>query len=276
VRVATVANPFSAQVFYATAMGFFKRNGVNVDVSLLATAKAVAESVASGTSDVGSINSLQMAMAFGGGGLYKFVAPGAASDSAFSRLFVARGKTVVRPSDLNNKTVGVSTLNSLDYLSTLAWLDQGGANLSTITFQERPVAAMSSLLNQGRIDAAVIPEPFAEAASGSQLVPVAKVWNAISSHFITTGWFATSSYAAAHRVALARFLLAVKEAGEWAAANPAAADEIVRGYTHFAVVPRMTFASSLDTGAITPLLDAGLKYHLLANPIDANQLIWHP
>jgi hypothetical protein len=43
--------------------------------------------------------------------------------------------------------------------------------------------------------------------------------------------------------------------------------------THMA---RATYATSLDTSLLQPVVDVMVKYGILAKPIDPNELIWHP
>lgn len=55
-RIATTPIDLGAQVLYANDLGFFKRAGLNVDVSVLTSGSAVASAVSGGSIDIGQAN----------------------------------------------------------------------------------------------------------------------------------------------------------------------------------------------------------------------------
>src|ERR1700722_10509091 len=63
IRVATVAVDAGAEVYYAQKMGFFKANGLDVEITGLTNGAAVTSAVIGGAADIGQSNAVSIAQA---------------------------------------------------------------------------------------------------------------------------------------------------------------------------------------------------------------------
>jgi len=86
--------------------------------------------------------------------------------------------------------------------------------------------AMAAALRAGKIDAAVLPEPFASAAEEMDgIVPMADLDQGATTQFATVGYAVTKTWAAAHPRTLAAFYRALEEGQEIADTNRAAVEK---------------------------------------------------
>jgi len=187
-RVATIPSDSGSDVYYARDQGFFKAAGLNVEIDTISSGPAIIAAVSGGSYDIGAGNTVSIAAARERGIPIKMIAPGALhSTSAPTDLLMVEQKSLFHAGrDLNGKTVGVSTLSGLNALSVQAWITKTGGDLSTIRFIEVPFPAMASALDQGRVDAAEMAEPFVTANKTSLRV-LADANNAIGEHFMPVG-----------------------------------------------------------------------------------------
>ena len=74
-RIATTPIDLGAQALYANDLGFFKRAGLDVDLSVLTSGSVVASAVAGGSIDIGQANIVALAAAHASGLPFAIVAP---------------------------------------------------------------------------------------------------------------------------------------------------------------------------------------------------------
>jgi ABC-type nitrate/sulfonate/bicarbonate transport system substrate-binding protein len=63
IRIATTPIDLGAQALYANDLGFFKRAGLNVELSVLTSGSVVASAVSGGSIDIGQANIVALAAA---------------------------------------------------------------------------------------------------------------------------------------------------------------------------------------------------------------------
>ncbi len=104
--------------------------------------------------------------AFGKGLPFTIVGEITSYDSAHPdvALFVNADSPVKSPKDLEGKTLGSNSLSDMNSIAMLAWLAQRGVDTSTLKQIEVPPSASLAALEQIRIAAATVNEPFLSAA----------------------------------------------------------------------------------------------------------------
>ena len=278
-HVATGGKESDAQVYYAQDLGYFKRAGLDVEITTMSNGAAIASAVAAGALQVGSSNILAIATARARGLPFVFIAPGGGYRDAVptTELVVAPNSPIRTGKDLDGKTVGTISLRALDQSSVMAWIDQNGGDSSTVKFVEIPTPEMPAALARGTIDAAQIAEPVLSASRGNVRV-LGKSYSAVAKQFLIAGWFATSDWVAQNPDVVKRFADAIAQTAQWANANPAKAAAILEKYSKIPPHPNanhLTYARTLDAAAIAPVLELGLKYKALSQPMAPSDLIAH-
>jgi NitT/TauT family transport system substrate-binding protein len=274
-------SPFEAQsnVYYAQDLGLFKAAGLNVQIQQVQGSAAIVAAIVGGSLQIGTGSSLPMFSARERGIDLVLIAPGTMSDFAdqHSGLIAAANSTIRTGKDLNGKTVGVNTLQSVDQLAISSWIDKTGGDSRTVKFLEVPGTLILEALNAGRVDAALTVDPnYSIALSSGRARLVDFVDEAIAKRFIVTTWFALRSWANANPEATSKFAAALNQASAWAVKNPEAAAAVLRKYLHSTTQKAdEQHARSLDPGLLQPLIDAAVKYNVLPKPMDVRDIIWH-
>lgn len=280
IRVVLVPAEGDADMYYAKDAGFFKDAGLDVQIDTIAAGQNIVVAVAGRSYDIGVSTTVAVALArergvpirvVSGGNLHLTGAP-------TDMLMVAQGSTVRSGRDLNGKIVAVTGLGNVPFLGAQTWLKKNGADVATIKFVEVPYPAMGAALEAGRVDAAMMAEPYVTLAKPFAR-PLSNAYDAIAPRFMVSEWFASDAWLQEHPDLARRFIDALRKAHDWANAHPKETGEILVRYTKIApdVIPRMirtTFVSTPDPQLIQPVLDAAFGAGMLPRPITAAELTW--
>ena len=276
VKVGSGSVEANAQGFYAMDAGFFKKSGVDVDLTILRSGPAIAAAVIGGDLNVGVSNVISLASAKLRGIPLTLIAPGAMFDAkdATEEMVVLRDGPIRSAKDLNGRVVGGQSIGSTAQLAILAWIDKNGGDASTVKYTEIPPSATVEALEAGRIFAAAIQDPELSAA-GNRVRILGRAYESIAKTYMLTAWFATTDWVAKNPAVARRVADALVGAGQWAMANPAAAAAVFEKYTkvhlsHFGE----EFGRTLDPALLQPIFDSSTKYKLLPAPLAASEFIW--
>ena len=281
VNVAALGVDTSANAFYARDLGYFKSAGLDVRVTILSSGPVVAAAIASGSIDIGAVNVASAAAARDRGIPLRFIAPSAVSDpnAVTNVMMVAKGSPIASAAQLNGQVIAVNGLKDLAYISAMSWLEKHGADNKSVKFIEIPFPEQGAALAAGRAVAIVPTEPFTSADKPNGKI-LGNVLDGIAPQFMILGWAATDSWLAAHPDVAGRFAAAIAKASAWANAHHRESAEILARETKVSldVVQTMTRASygtDLKPGLISPVIDAAVKYGVVAHPVPVDDLIWH-
>ena len=264
-QVATTPNDSGAEVFYAQDMGFFKKAGLDVEITTLNNGGLISAGVAAGTFDVAQSAVSSVASAHERGINFVIIAPAAlwTSDRPTSALVVAKNSPLASAKDFDGKTIAVNGLRNVTQVGPEAWIEQGGGNLASVKFLELPFADMPGAVAAGRIDAA---------QRRLQRNPIAK-------RFLLAGWFSTTVWAQQHPDLVKKFAAAMLETARWANANPVASGKILEKYTKLPVSPtmaRVLYPERMIPSEAQPLIDASARYGALKKTFPASEIFPSP
>ena len=139
--------------YFAAWLGFYKEEGVNVEISQVAGASKILEAVVGGSADVGGgVYEQTLQMAAEGKSIVSFIS--LLKSPNFAIIAAPGVKTF---SDLRGKTVGVSSVGSpsqfyLNYLLAGAGVNPSDVSTATVGMGATAMAA----LERGQVDAAVL------------------------------------------------------------------------------------------------------------------------
>jgi NitT/TauT family transport system substrate-binding protein len=282
VSVLTLPIDSAAEVFIAKDLGFFAKQGLDVDVEPGANGSAIASAVSSDAADIGYSDLVTLAKGYLKGIPFVAIAPAAIWTSAapVAGLVVPLNSPIKSAKDLAGKVIAVPGLGTLAEYSPRAWIDQNGGDATTAKFIEMPYAAMPAALTAGRIDVAYISEPFLAVVKKDVRV-LGYSHNAVAKQFLQSAWFTTPQWAKDHPDLVRRFAAAMRETATWAnqKANQAKSAEILAKYTKIdlatiAAMERARFGETLTASSIQPAIDVTAKYGKF-DPFPAERLIYH-
>ncbi|MFN2450623.1 MAG: ABC transporter substrate-binding protein [Candidatus Baltobacteraceae bacterium] len=277
-KVATTPIDIGAEALWAKDQGFFKKAGVDVEVTLISNGAAIAAAVASNAVDIGQANIVSLATAHERGLPFVVVAPGGyyAAAEPTTAMVVAKNSPFKSAKDLNGKTIAVSGIKNITQVGASAWLSQNGGDYGSVHFIELPFSQMAPALAAGRVGAAVVAEPeLSQTLDGNGRL-MGNVYDAVAKEFVIGAWFTTSEWAKQHPDVVKRFAAVMLETATWANAHHAESAKILEKYTKQTIQPRMRrvhFATKFTPSEVQPLIDAAAKYGVTKTAFPALELI---
>lgn len=271
----------SAVVWYAQDLGYFKDVGLDVKLTNMTNSGAIIAAIAGGGGEIGNSVVGSVADARAKGIPVLFISPAGLYDSKSptAALCVLKDSPIHKASDLTGKVVAVSGLSDLTDFATRAWIDQNGGKSADVKFVELPFPAMNAALQQHRVDAAYIIEPFLTAGAADLRI-LSRAAESVAPRYQATGWIATESWLASHADVALKFNAAIHRAAVWANGHQKESAAILLKYLKMdpSLVERMhrvIYATALEPRLVQPPIDTAAKY-TGGQPVSANSLIWAP
>ena len=277
IRLMIGSTAASADGYFAYEAGAFKKCGVAVDVTQGAGGGSIANAIAANAADLGDVNAVTLANAHLHNIPLVAVAAGYTYDARdpFSAVAVAPAHRSGPRRILAGKVIGEPSLGGLGEVALNAWLDKNGADWRSVKYIEIPQADSVAALEQGRVDAVNIGDPWLVTES-AHLRVLPKSYDAIANRFYVTLWLADSTWAEKNRETIRCFRSALNDGAQWAEAHPDLAQQVLDKWLKVTgTVPLRKYAHSgaLETALLQPVLDAAAKYGTLKQAVAANSLI---
>lgn len=185
VKIGYVPYADDAPAFLAQEKGIFRKHGLDVTFVPAANPTAIVAAMLSGQQQFGFITDPVLINVNTKGTPLKCVAPVVGRQPSDSKrdgttLLAAKGSGIKGVKDLAGKKVAVVQLNSLNTVDVQALATQAGIDQKTIQFVQVPFPQIPAALGQGRVQAAVAVQPFAQTAidQGATVInhPNAVLW----------------------------------------------------------------------------------------------------
>lgn len=278
VRIAAAYNDAYALSYFARDGGFFKQAGIDVDIQLFPNAQDSLQAVIGGSLDVAVADAVQIGNAVNSGLDLGFFAPSTLYTSAAPTTYicVAKDGPVKTAKDLEGRTIGVVALHSLMTVGLQQYLKDNGADGSKVKMVEMNFPVMDAAVTRGTVDAVILAEPFLSAAADTRLLgdplgPIAKT-------FLLSGQIATRTWTSANRELASKIAKVYVATAAWANSHH---DDTATLLSTYSKVPaekirtmrRATFATTLGTQEVQPVLDMAFRYGQLPKAVRANAAI---
>jgi NitT/TauT family transport system substrate-binding protein len=279
IRIATTPIDAGSEPYYARELGFFKKAGVDVEITPISNGAGVASAVAGGAADVGQSNVVSLAAAHDRGLSFVIIAPASLYTSKVpqSALVVAKNSPIRTAADLNGKTLAASGLRTIAQIGPQAWIDRNGGNSASVKWVEMPFSATAEAIASGRVDGGLLSEPeLSDAVAGGSVRVLSYCYDAIGSDFLIGAWFSTAEWVKAHPDLARAYARVMEQTARWARANPQQSAKILEAETKVRVTPatkRVLFGERLDPAAVQPLIDVAARYGLLKASFPATEII---
>jgi NitT/TauT family transport system substrate-binding protein len=272
----------AAAVLYAQSSGMFRRAGLDVDVQRIASGAATAAALAGGTFQFGSVSAVSAVTAVSKGLPLQFVAPSGLYNSTteFVATLVRANSDFKTGKDFNGRVIGSVSLQDLNSIAMLTWIDQHGGDSKTVKVIEIPYSALIPALEEGKIDMATFIQPgLSMGLANGKLKVFAKTYDALAPRFYITAWMARNDWAASNPDTVRKFATVMREASIYVNAHH---NETAPLVAPFAGIPleqmlkggRDTFATTyMEANGVQPIIDALYTNKQIDKKIDANDLI---
>jgi len=271
-----------APIYLGAKQGFFKDEGLQLDIQTATGGAAIVPGVLSGSFDFAFSNLISVMVAKDKGLDLKFVANGVSTTGEKGKdvgaVVVPAGSSIASPKDLAGKTVSVNNLSNIGDTTIKSVIEKDGGNPSDVKFVEVAFPDAPGALASKQVDAAWILEPFLSKA-------VAEGGKVLSSNFVDmnpeldiAGYFTTSDTIKNKAELTQKFTRAMNKSLEYAQQHPQEVRDIVGTYTKIdaatranIVLPRYRVEFNKD--AFTSLGDAAAKYGTLTKAPSADDLL---
>jgi NitT/TauT family transport system substrate-binding protein len=264
---------------YAQQTGIFKKYGLDATLTTFNGGGAIIAAIAGGSLDAGFSNITSAVAAIQRGIPIVVLTAANLTSTADSdaQLMKARGSKLKTGADLNGKTIAVTTLGGTLQLGAEQWIDKNGGDSKSVHFVEVPSSNMAAALKQGRIDAAMMSEPFLTEESADVEV-LANAFAAIAPEWISAVFVASKAWVTANPDAARRFVAAMHETARWANAHHAETAAILSPLSGvplatFAAMKRAAYTDKLTRALLQPGIDAAFRYGALKAPFDTSEIV---
>jgi NitT/TauT family transport system substrate-binding protein len=281
IRFGTGPDDQAVPLLYAAKSGIYKKYGLNVDVQRLPGASAVAAALAGGSLEMGKGSSMGVVTAIAKGLPFTVIGNLAyyEADKPDIALLVLKDGPIKTAKDLEGKTLAAVSLQDMNSVATFAWLDQHGVDRSTLKYVEIPASAALAAMEQNRVVASTIYEPyFSQFLAGGKVRVLGYPFEAISKKFSDALIFAPTKWAGEHRDAIDRFLRATQEASLYIASHESESTKLI---AEFGGLDPATLGSVRHAGRgvplspsdVQPVIDVAAKYNVIPKAFPATDII---
>lgn len=283
ITVASLPTANLASVQLGQQQGFFEDEGLDVTIQNVQSGSAMITGVLGGSFDFIAAGYVPVFTAQSQGLPLKFLAgndTGANTPDKDWQIVVAgKDSPVKTPQDMANATVAVNALKGVAEVQVRASLEKQGIDDTNMKLTEIPFPEMPVALSEGRVDAALVPEPFVKAVldAGGHVVDTPYV--VMGKDFPNGAWETSQEVIDRDPDTVAAFTRAIIKAVEYARDNPDAVRKIIPEYT--SVSPEMAnairlpvFNPDLPIDQMQELIGYTKKYGTLEKDLTAADLIY--
>jgi NitT/TauT family transport system substrate-binding protein len=283
VTVGTLAIVNAAAVHMAIKKGYFKNEGLEVELTTLP---------GGGADAIPGLANDQLQFAFGNYVSFfaakaknlldiKLVADGYQARPGVYMIVVPPDSTIKKARDLTGKRIAINTKANIVELTARSTLETAGVDMKTVTFVEMPFPDMQTGLERKEVDAAFMAEPYitqAERLTG--VVPLIDPASGPTDEIPIAGWAANATFVKENPRTVEAFRRAIIK-GEQDCINRTDVEDLV---TSFAMVDRQTaslmnlgtWPTTLEPTRLQRVADLMKTYGVLTKPLDVKSLIFVP
>lgn len=272
----------TAPIYLGDKLGFFKDEGLQLDIQTATGGAAIVPGVVSGSFDFAFSNLISVMVARDKGLDLKFVANGVSTTGEkgkdISGVVVPAGSAIKTAKDLAGKTVSVNNLANIGDTTIKSVIEKDGGDPSSVKFVEVAFPDAPAALANKQVDAAWILEPFLSKA-------VAEGGTIVSSNFVEmspdldiAGYFTKADTIKTKPELTQKFTRAMNKSLEYAQTHPQEVRDIVGTYTRIdeptrakMVLPR--YRVDFNREAFATLGEAAAKYGTLSKAPNAGDLL---
>jgi NitT/TauT family transport system substrate-binding protein len=263
--------------------GFFKAEGLDVEISKFESGSAAVSVLQAGRVDIAFANPVSAMQGMAQGLDAIVLAPGAVIRSAppdtTTALLVLKDN-VKSIKDLEGKRVAVNVINSTVWLHVAAALDQRGVDWRKVRFTEIPFPQMNDPLLNEQVDGVTQVDPFRSVMMATGKVEILS-WTFVEAAPGTdvSQYIALAPWVEKNHDAAVKFVRALLKGVQFASTNEAATRDINQAWTGLnpafkdkVLLPQLGTVVNVDGMARTMQLMQ--KFGLLKQPIDISKRVF--
>ena len=194
-------------------------------------------------------------------------------------IYVLKDSPIQEAKDLEGKKVAINNLRNIGHLGMVLAIEAAGADSSKVNFVELPFPNMAQALEQGAIDAAMLPEPFAteaqETLGARRAVPM---FTGDYEDFPNGVYVTSRDYAKSNPAVVKDFAAAIEGGMKLANDDPQQVIDVVPTFTRVpadmaAKIGLPHFMVPLDVDKLQFAADTMVEFKFLDGEFDMSSLI---
>lgn len=273
-------------VYIAQDNGFFKEQGLDVKVQVMSNAASIVPSILNGQLTFGTTATPPFLVAVDKGIPITAVAnsantPASAGDDT-GAFVVKSGGSIHSVTDLEGKTVAVNALGSLPHVAATSLIKERGGDPSKVKFVVMPFPDMLGALEQGRVDAALLVEPFmTQALATKQFEAIAPLYADVYPPGTThTLIFASKEFAQQNPKIVASFRTALIRANKLVTSNPQVLRDALVEHGGMSrdtakAVKLPVYGTEFNVEGMQKMADQMVATGFLSKPVNVAELLAH-
>ena len=271
-----------AQLYVGIEKGFFKQEGIEIELLSLAGGAKILEALATGSLDIGFSNVVSLVLAKNSGLKFIALTGGPIEDSTHKEhaILIRKDSSIKTPKDLEGKTIALNTRRNIDDLFVREYLEKNNVNADKTKFVEMPFPNMENALLSGDVDAVASIEPFVTFAllhGESKILDynyvVIEPKIEISTYVVSEDWLEKNKEMGD------RFVKAFNKATDYALTHESEVRTIITKYTKLdqaqaQQIALPTFGKKLTVSELQKMVDKLFKRGWIDKTMDASLLVY--
>jgi NitT/TauT family transport system substrate-binding protein len=285
VKVGYVPYADDAPAFLAQEKGIFRKHGLDVEFVPASNPTAIVSAMVSGEYQFGFVTDPVLINVNAQGTPLKCASPVVGRQPSNTErdgttLVSAKGSGIDKVADLAGKKVALVQLNSLNSLDVQVLATKAGIDHKSIQFIQMPFPQMPTAMKQGRVDAAIIVQPFAQIAidQGANVInhPNAELWGGGT----TVCFSALDDYIQQNEDVVKGFNTAMREAIAYTKNHEAEAKATLTKHLDLTKaeaqkqVLQTDWNSTLETKTIAAMQNYMKQFGLIKETVPAQDMVW--
>jgi NitT/TauT family transport system substrate-binding protein len=213
-----------APLYLGMDKGFFKEEQLTIKPQLAEGGAAILPAVVSGDFQIGFSNTISLLIAASKDLPVQIISQGVlagkSESEAWADLLVLKDGPIKQPGDLEGKTIAVNTLNNICEVTIKASLEKDGVAVDTLEFAEVPFPDMNAALEQERVDAACVVEPFVSQGKAGAARGINPFYVRTAPDLTVATYFTSDQYAQENADVVDRFVRAMEKSLAYAQSHP--------------------------------------------------------
>jgi NitT/TauT family transport system substrate-binding protein len=271
-----------APVYLGIREGYFKDEGIDLEVQLAQGGAAIVPAVMTGEYQFGYSNAVSLLVAQDKGLPITVVSNGSSSTNEaghdVTEVAAMPEGGIKDAADLAGKTVAVNALNNFADVTIRNSMEKAGADPQSVDFVEMPYPNMPAALERGDVDAVWTTEPFRTQILDAGGAIVASPMTDLADNFDSAFYFASRETLQKNPGLVDRFRRALAKSFDFAAANDDEVRTIIQDYAK--ITPELAgkvemskWHPDVNMDALQKLGTAARKYGVLEKEPDYQALI---
>lgn len=262
--------------------GFFKEQGIELEVVNTTGGAAAVPGVVSGEFDFAFGNVVSLIAARSKGLPLTAIASGNSSTGKpgadFGGVVVPPDSPITNAAGLAGKTIAINNLNNISDTTVRASIRKAGGDPSNVKWVELPFPDMAAAVMGKRVEAAMIVEPFFTIAQNQGARVVASNFADATPNMTVAAYFTTEKTVKEKADLTKRFTAAIEKSLRYAQEHPDEARKVLLTYTKIdaAVAEKITlpaWPAEINRESVQALADLMLTDGVIKEKVDISELL---